>query len=405
MQNKTKLQTIGTALLIPIMLTGCAEQGTQPNNLTANSNSYAAESSKTKTPLRISDDFIDTLNSVIDSSEDIEALYRGIKSADTEDWIAAVKVFEHSKAFIDNVTSSDGRLNDGAIAYVSFNDGSCYITSWRERTTEPVAVPVMFMNIVERAGSVEQLAAEIDGYNRGLGDRALIKITLYQNGKDADNGNGNGVTILENGKLVASDNVWENGRFVRVTYDRGESWVCFSMEEEKTSTIIPDSGNSKNTMSISINSDVMWGMGKTFDEIAEKYGDVTAGNHNVYTFKNGYGKYAWDDNGGIDPTQSDRDENIEIIRGRGGCKIIGEISARDFLVGDLSTLNLDNLAAKCGFEVVPLNPTPDGYSLYDGYKFAYYTHPSYENMTFVMCYKESGFDEEATFRISYDDKI
>lgn len=143
-----------------------------------------------------------------------------------------------------------------------------------------------------------------------------------------------------------------------------------------------NSGNSEDAISIGINSDVMWGMGKTFDEITERYGDVTAGNNSIYTFKNGYGKYVCDDDG--------------------SCKIIGEISARDFLIGDLSTLDLDNFASKCGFEVAPLNSNDDPNTMYEGYRYAYYTHPSYKNITFSMCYKESGFDEEATFRISYD---
>lgn len=177
-------------------------------------------------------------------------------------------------------------------------------------------------------------------------------------------------------------------------------------EENNLSTTVSDSNNSEDTLSVSINSDVIWGIGKTFDEIAERYGDVTSGNHNVYTFENGYGRYAWDTEG-IDPTQSDRDVNIEIIRGNGGCKIIDNISIRDFLNGDISTLTLDDLAGKCGFNDITTYPAEDEpYALYNGYRVAYYTHPFYENMTFVMCYKEDGFDEDnATFYIRNNDKI
>lgn len=156
-----------------------------------------------------------------------------------------------------------------------------------------------------------------------------------------------------------------------------------------------------NTDSVSINGDVMWGMGKTFDELTERYGDITAGNFETYSFKNGYGKYSW--SGGADPTQTDRDKNIEMIRGRGGCSIICDIPAKDFLIGDLSTVTLDNIAEKCGFEVIPLNPAPDGQTMYDGYKFALYTHPDYKNVSFSMMYNiENGFDDSATFRVSYD---
>ena len=90
-------------------------------------------------------------------------------------------------------------------------------------------MPMMFSHIIRRAGSVEQLKGEIDGYNRGLGDRALTKITLYQNGEDAANGSDNGVTLLENGKIVASDEDFKSGEVVRVEYGGGESWFEFSL--------------------------------------------------------------------------------------------------------------------------------------------------------------------------------
>lgn len=133
---------------------------------------------------------------------------------------------------------------------------------------------------------------------------------------------------------------------------------------------------------VTINGDVMWGMGKTFEDVTEKYGSVTVtGLDNVYMFENGYGIYVFGDY----------------------CNKIGEISAKDFLVGDISTVTLDNIAGKCGFEVVPLNPTPDGQTMYDGYREAYYTHPNYENVWFVMFYKESGFDETASFRVQLNE--
>ena len=148
-----------------------------------------------------------------------------------------------------------------------------------------------------------------------------------------------------------------------------------------------------------INSDVMWAIGKTFDEVTERYGEVAGGNIFEYSFENGYGVYVWDV---TDHSHSDLNENISLARESGGCKAIANISAGDLLTGDLSMVNLDNIAQRYGFDVVPLNPSPEGFSLYDDYIFAYYTHPSYENLTFIMCYKKSGFDEEATFHIRYD---
>ena len=135
-----------------------------------------------------------------------------------------------------------------------------------------------------------------------------------------------------------------------------------------------------NTDSVSINDDVMWVIGKTVDEVTEKYGSATVVRNNVYTFENGYGKYVFGD----------------------GCKTISEIPAKDLLIGDLSNVTLDNFASKCGFEVVPLNDNDNPNTMYEGYRLAYYTHPSYKDMTFSMLYKESGFDETAKFDIRYN---
>lgn len=211
-------------------------------------------------------------------------------------------------------------------------------------------------------------------------------------------------SILHNSSI--SENYTNNSDS---TNDSVQSSLTESLGEQSVteSRSLSDKMNSsENLRSITINEDVMWGIGKNFDEITERYGDVTAGNYNEYTFENGFGKYVWDDSG-MALSQTDRNQNIEIIKGHDGCKTIADISASDFLIGDISILDLDNFASECGFEVIPLNPTNDPFSdtLYDGYRFAYYTHPSYENITFSMCYKESGFDEDATFRISYDDML
>lgn len=136
---------------------------------------------------------------------------------------------------------------------------------------------------------------------------------------------------------------------------------------------------------VGINAEAVWGLGKSFNEITEKYGGVTGSysNNKIYEFENGYGRYVWNIDGG-------------------NCKAIGEISARDFISGDLSAVTLENIAEKCGFEVVPLNDTDDPNTMYEGYRQAYYTHPSYENVTFGMLYKESGFDETAKFDVRYN---
>ena len=156
----------------------------------------------------------------------------------------------------------------------------------------------------------------------------------------------------------------------------------------KVKDSLTDSSGSENSAGSSadydyavINDDVMWGIGKTVYEIEEKYGTVTAENDNVYTFENGYGKYTFGDS----------------------CEAICEISVRNFLVGDISTVTLENFASKCGFEAVTLSNGNDSDTKYDGLKTTYYKHPSYDNVTFIMLCKESGFDETATFDIRCDD--
>ena len=329
---------------------------------------------------KITEEYIKTLNSVIDTSTNVDALNSSIKGADGDDLVQKVQVFEHPNAFEQDVVYSAGELKDGAIVLVDFNDGTHYITSRGERTTEPVPVPMMFSHIVRRAGSVEQLKEEIDGYNRGLGDRALTKITLYQNSEDARNGNDNGVTLLENGKIVASDEDFKKGKVARVEYYGGKSWIEFSLEGAKI-RYDENSGESE----ISINSEVMWGLGKTMDELTEIYGEIVGSTSQMASFKNGYGIYAWSVEGG-------------------SCTRISRIKASDLLIGDLSTVNFDNIVSKCGFEVILFDPeNNDGPGMYDDAKVAYFSHPSYKNITFQMTYKISGFDEDATFLVSYDD--
>ena len=171
---------------------------------------------------------------------------------------------------------------------------------------------------------------------------------------------------------------------------------------QPTAVQAPYASESRTVETLYVNSEVMWGMGKTFDEIAERYGEVADGNYCAYSFENGYGLYKW--GADVDITRP-RDEDIFRARKSGGCKSIAGISARDLLIGDLSTVNMDNLASKCGFEIVPLDPKYNDDSLYGDHKFAYYTHPSYKNMMFVMCYKKSGFDGDAVFRVRYESGI
>lgn len=176
-----------------------------------------------------------------------------------------------------------------------------------------------------------------------------------------------------------------------------------SSDEQSSSDESNTSESSVDIDTVSINSDVIWGMGKTFDELTEKYGNVTSGNFNTYSFENGYGIYVWDTNGGADYSEVDREKNISLVRESGGCIMIDGIRAKDFLNGNFSTLKYEDFTSNCGFEVISLNSNNDPNTMYDDYRFAYYTHPSYENMTFIMCYKDGVIDEFATFTIRSDD--
>ena len=248
MQNKIKLPGIGIALLTAISLTGCSENAQRPvpaspvvtvsnqaesepsisdeeslSESKANLSMPSSEESFTESNTAITDDFINTLNSVIDSAADVEALNSGIKSADTDARVAAIQVFESPAAFKKNTILSAGKFENGMIVLVEFSDGKCYITKRGERTIEDIPA-FMLIDIIERADSIEQLATEIDAYNLVLGDRKVTSISLYDNIDDAKDGSDSSKKIIENGKVIASDSVWKRGGYVRIAYDNEEAW-------------------------------------------------------------------------------------------------------------------------------------------------------------------------------------
>ncbi|MCM1165287.1 MAG: hypothetical protein NC299_05210 [Lachnospiraceae bacterium] len=161
-----------------------------------------------------------------------------------------------------------------------------------------------------------------------------------------------------------------------------------------------DSGSVTPVSDVTVNADVVWGIGKTFDEITERYGAVTSGNFNVYRFENGYGSYVFDYE-----HFADMGVDVAPVKTDSGCIMIDDISAADLLIGDISTLDLDNFVSRCGFETIPLNDADDPNTMYDGYRLAYYTHPSYENIIesiiFIMMYSEEtrAIDETTRFTI------
>lgn len=178
--------------------------------------------------VNIKDEFINTLNSVIDSAADVETLNSGLRNADADGRITEVQAFENPTAFVENTLYPSGELNDGAVVLVELGDGGCYITTRGNRENPIVPKPFeFFSNIAERAGSVDQFKKEFDGYNLGLGDRKAINVTVYQDGAAAAAGDDSGERIIQNGELVGSDDMLKKDGFFRVEYDGGESCMIF----------------------------------------------------------------------------------------------------------------------------------------------------------------------------------
>lgn len=174
-----------------------------------------------------------------------------------------------------------------------------------------------------------------------------------------------------------------------------------SSETSETSETSDGSDIESNIPAVSINSEVLWGMGKTFDEITERYGEVTSGNFNTYFFESGYGRYVWDYGGGIDNSFADVNENIEYIKTRGGVVMMDNIKVNELLIGEFTTLDYDQFADICGITYTDIGEESPG--MYDLWSRSF-THPFYENMTLYMYMEEPGvIDETTTFMVRSDD--
>ncbi len=174
-----------------------------------------------------------------------------------------------------------------------------------------------------------------------------------------------------------------------------------SSETSETSETSDGSDIESNIPAVSINSEVLWGMGKTFDEVTERYGEVTSGNFNTYFFEGGYGRYVWDYGGGIDNSFADVNENIEYIKTRGGVVMMDNIKANELLIGEFTTLDYDQFADICGITYTDIGEEFSG--MYDVWSRSF-THPFYENMTLYMRMEEPGvIDETTTFMVRSDD--
>ncbi len=140
--------------------------------------------------------------------------------------------------------------------------------------------------------------------------------------------------------------------------------------EESSKPEESDTESSADAEAISINSDVVWGLGKTLDELKGKYGEVNGGYGamNVYYFDNGYGRYIVQD---------------------GVCTWIDAINTSDILKGSFSVLNYEELASRAEIDYWHIDDKPDDLS--DCW-WAYFTHPDYSGVTFAV-YSQTARDE------------
>ncbi len=150
-----------------------------------------------------------------------------------------------------------------------------------------------------------------------------------------------------------------------------------SNENSKPDETSNESSNADETSSdssqadkISINDDVVWGLGKTVEELTQKYGEKTSSDDVDYVcaFENGYGRYGIDD---------------------GVCTKIVGIETEDILKGEYSVMNYEELKTRSGIDYWYIGTEPD--DMYENW-WAYFTHPSYNGVTFAV-YSQTATDE------------
>lgn len=130
------------------------------------------------------------------------------------------------------------------------------------------------------------------------------------------------------------------------------------------------SSDSSQADKISINDDVVWGLGKTVEELTQKYGEKTSSDDVDYVcaFENGYGRYGMDD---------------------GVCTQIIGIETEDILKGEYSVMNYEELKTRAGIDYWYIGTEPDG--MYECW-WAYFTHLCYNGVTFAV-YSQTATDE------------
>ncbi|MGN0679303.1 MAG: hypothetical protein ACI4JS_06550 [Oscillospiraceae bacterium] len=120
-------------------------------------------------------------------------------------------------------------------------------------------------------------------------------------------------------------------------------------------------------------------LGLTVEQLSEKRGKMEVSSVNGTWFENGIGIYGW---------QTTKSDSYTA----GGCNMIGGLEPTDLFSGLTYPVTLDILSDRYGF--TPIYISKDKSS--DGYYWSEFSHPKYENVSFLFRSKEFGYIYESS---------
>lgn len=131
--------------------------------------------------------------------------------------------------------------------------------------------------------------------------------------------------------------------------------------------------NENDSEALVINDDVLWALGKTVDELKQRYGNLKGGSDVLGTclFENGYGIY------GVDTGENKT------------CYVIDGAKVKDVIKGEFTVLNYKELETRAGISYWHIDDEPDPM---DECWWAFFTHPDYKGVTFAI-YSMTARDE------------
>lgn len=139
---------------------------------------------------------------------------------------------------------------------------------------------------------------------------------------------------------------------------------------EADNTDESSSEREKPALKAKINPELIYELGMTYSQLAEKYGEPCGGT-NTYEFTGGYGDYEW---------VSDSGTVFEDMTKAGGCNRIDSIDSKRLFLDLNYPVSLDDLADK--YNLVPVSSESGNGS---GYTYwAEFTCPLYEGVSFVI---------------------